>query len=1417
MPALTVRLLGWSLNANADTGPIDPPAGVSVKRWIVNLIAAQKLDADLDVIVDGLRFVVRTRMTLARSGSTLLPSGSATTPLFQMVRSGETPGTSGYRIVLGPLAIGGASPSWDGTSGAFVAQLAGTIVGGTAGPFGAMFQSGKTVQINAEDKNILLEAGLLTAQFPGSRAGGVPTAPALFRSEPDSLSFAAAAKGAEYGFAFSPDHPAMPVWLHSGAAYGPGLIATAPALRVTFDSAKSGDHVLAGLAFTKRGGSLVILETCGILNSWNETERWAIKDELPLALGFDDQGGAWPGPVIAPGAVVKMDRKMPANGDLPVHGGVEGHSYRLQSQQATLVCGTKTAEPYTPPAKFGAGLCTVTTRPWVSFQKANYSFPRIGEGFDGASAQEKSLVFEPGPDQPSGGLPATPPEHWKRGAAAVTAKKPAAIVPTAVDEFRKDLDTSMSGLAIRRVTAVHESGMIDPTPAAGQKITKLFRSADADDYKLRLATHPEIRRIPNPILLITNQVPPAPIAIAATLKEAQNLEYAVLWEKAPWDGAAPPEFNNKQLADALLSKRIDKGFPVAIGGFRDAKGTARQLPWAIGKFGRKLDMDGVFQDIAGHLKGNPAKTALNDRWATIRKTIELVDPAVMRESWVGVIAFDLELDVNDMPQLKAMVPTDSTGGPVIDFVSVAPQPGGGTAWGGVSGAVRWKREARVDYSLSKTTDTEEARFWLRVLDIKWRDGQLVSFRSEASLELRAFLGTGMSVADSKAKPPPTIDILGSAKQRPGTSNSPEYDFTFAADTTSGNPRGLQIYPVTPTKEETVNHIVQEVWFKKVEITAVASKDGGKAVSDARIAIDGDVKFKAPEFLTEAEDFLNGKLVSFFDLGITLPKIDGLNISGLELGYPDLRFDLNLPHVNLLSNALKLKFQDFTVDWHGLLDGATWPTLGLGSLFGGTESLDGKWPRILIGGRLSFGQLPDIFAGSFSDFSLDLLFGLRLDLTRARLADGFGLGVRGFGFEGLNFDLLPFLSLRIKRLDLNKMDDPKGAQLTASEISISILGYQIPYTLDGGFFSSDADEVEDAFFVGVKKIDDTTTGLFDFKYGFVGQNTDFSGAPDVVQGFLEAALMPKADQDPQKPLKPDNYLKTWKPAHKGGPGSGWTFAAEIAALKGLFTGRVLIQDRGFKGLALYLPDGGVLKEWFSDGFGFVGLYYKGATADDDYFHMSMTLPEIKFPTFPMVGGVLAATIWANGGLQLDCGFPWQDGATRRWERTIGLIITPGQGSAGFYVRKTTRETVNGNEITLAAGFAIQWGLGGKWGSGAFTAWARVGIYGVIEGMARFTLGSGFDLQELRVVGAVGVLVEGHAKIDWWVISVEVGVKATAELRMELTYIPHQPILVHLAAELYVSASARACIGGGWVKICKSINVGLAIPVRYDLKL
>jgi hypothetical protein len=418
------------------------------------------------------------------------------------------------------------------------------------------------------------------------------------------------------------------------------------------------------------------------------------------------------------------------------------------------------------------------------------------------------------------------------------------------------------------------------------------------------------------------------------------------------------------------------------------------------------------------------------------------------------------------------------------------------------------------------------------------------------------------------------------------------------------------------------------------------------------------------------------------------------------------------------------------------------------------------------------------------------------------------------------DLLSFIRLKIEHLQLGKAPwtaPPNGSALSIVNASLDVLDINLLKNGNGAFFSSDGDS-GNGFWAAFDGVD---LSLFKLEWGFVGQNIDFP--PELPKALLTPP--PEQSEDENFGAVGTALVGAWnggkiRPA-SGNTARGWTFGAGISAFEGAFRGRVLIQDGGFAGLALY---GEALRKLFGYNFVFVGIYRKDITPGEDYFYISVTLPPMTFGGIHFMGGAIAAEIFTSGDFTFDFGFPWRalDGG-RQWDRTIGAIVTPGQAAGGFYVRKrrSHNPTTGKKELTIAGGVAFEWGLGAAFGGGVFEVWVRIGIYAIIEGEVVIDYDSATDVKivAFTLQGAVGLLLQGEGKIDWWIISIRVGITASAEIRAALIWDSRtgdNRVLMPIEAEVSVSAYAEACIGGGCARICRGIHVSLDIPVRYQLQ-
>ncbi len=290
----------------------------------------------------------------------------------------------------------------------------------------------------------------------------------------------------------------------------------------------------------------------------------------------------------------------------------------------------------------------------------------------------------------------------------------------------------------------------------------------------------------------------------------------------------------------------------------------------------------------------------------------------------------------------------------------------------------------------------------------------------------------------------------------------------------------------------------------------------------------------------------------------------------------------------------------------------------------------------------------------------------------------------------------------------------------------------------------------------------------------------------------------------------------------GSGSNWLIGAGISAISNLFQGRFIYDETGTVGLSL---KAGFLHEWFDMDLTIAVDYARGRRREEDMFSVAITIPRLTLADIDFTGGVVALDFQVDGGFLLDLGYPWPSGATRQWFRALGAIITPFQGSGGMYIERRNLYEKQDTVVHLAGGYAVQAGLGAAFGGGVFTAWVTIGLYASLDGDVYLT---GTDLVALRITGAVGVLFQGHAELNFWIISISVDVMVSAEASMTLAWQAKNqnllpgvasggPMTLQIDFTVYASASASACIRLGFVHICRGISVTIPMRAAYTLLL
>jgi len=793
----------------------------------------------------------------------------------------------------------------------------------------------------------------------------------------------------------------------------------------------------------------------------------------------------------------------------------------------------------------------------------------------------------------------------------------------------------------------------------------------------------------------------------------------------------------------------------------------KDRPLAIVKLSDRYTLEQIF-DLESNLfdKSVPGP---------VGSTFELIDPSIQQRSWRGLIVFNIRVDYTAFDILKAL-----TNAPLyLNYVAVTPKRSADTTKAdfSIAGHLSW---INVDPNMPTAGLGQETRFFMEKIDAAWVDSRLSSFRTEARLLFPKALGL-----ENKEAQTPELKIVGS------------YDldvFRF----------GAQLNKPLPILDPANGFgPIAQVYIRGAEVV--------QAPSGATIDLDGDIELRSlswdegPWVDTEP-----GRRIRFRKLSLSLPPLDISLPNGwrwLRFNYPSLEFDLGQRHYRLFGlDALELQLDTLGISWDNSFD---W-----GSLWLDNGNFKNAEATLLLGLRLHLMKLPSLAALSVKKLILELMIGLRPEAGRWT-SDNFKVGLRAVGFEGLHLELLRFLEINAEKLELARYTTGGNtvSYLELGDAELRILGKTIVSGLSARLYTSP--DGKRRFIAYIDKV--APLGFLDIKWLLVGQNITLP--EDLAKKLMSIEI------DGQPDTTRTDIVTASQPEEIIVPGTGteigeWLFAAAFSVLGGFFEGKFLFQDKNFYGLSI---EGTLFEEWFGYHFALSVLYMKRERAEEDSFYIEFTVPAVSIGTIRFTGGVIAVEVAMNGGAMLDVGFPWRgrDGA-RGWSRTLGAIVTPFQGSGGFYVAKRTTIQSGNSRLRLSAGYALQAGLGATYGGGIFTVWVRAGIFLVLEGEA---LLEGTALLGMRISGSIGILVEGGGEISWWIISARVSVFASAEAMTTLLWGIDpatgqnygQNLTLQLDFNLVARASASACIGSGMFKICKDISVGVSMPFQQTIRI
>lgn len=763
----------------------------------------------------------------------------------------------------------------------------------------------------------------------------------------------------------------------------------------------------------------------------------------------------------------------------------------------------------------------------------------------------------------------------------------------------------------------------------------------------------------------------------------------------------------------------------------------------------------------------------------------VLDAMVKERAWRGVILFDLPVDYSEFLLLQALT-TDELRLRYIAFTARhnLDQPDPNEHDISLSGRIVWSNRSLV-YE-TKLTDTE-VRLRVERVEAAWLDSRLSYFRAEA----RVYFNGAFGLEFDRLKPPPALKIDGSYDQEV---------FRFVGELSRPLPILDPGNGFGPFKQ---------VWIKAAEVV-----ESPKGVS---IDLDGDIELRSLSW--GQGDWIDSppdRFIRFRKLALQLPRLETNMPRGfrwLKIGYPSIEIDLGQNHFRLFSlEALQLKLKSLGISWDNEFD---WGSLV--PIFGGFTSQAAKF-TFLLTLRLHLMKLPELVGGSLKDLIFDFVVGLR-SVDGYWSPDNFKVALSALGFDHLSLRLMRFLEVHADHVLLERKTLPDGTSVSwfsLGNVEVRILGRTVVRGLTAAIFTTT--DGQRGFFAFLAN--SYSNGLLDVDWVLIGQN--ISIVDDLAKALTRVG--PEGDAAGVRQLisdnsTPDRFLPTYGTGRQAI--GEWIFAAGFTVAGRMFSGKFLFQDRRYYGIAI---KGDLLKEWFGYDLELSVLYTKRPRPEEDSFYISFTVPAVTVGTVRFTGGVVALEIAMNGSLMVDIGFPWRgEHGMRAWGRTLGAIVTPFQGSGGFYIAKRSAVTqLNGQLLRLSAGYALQAGLGACFGGGIFTVWVRAGITVVLEGDA---LLRGNDLVGLRISGAIGILVEGGGELNWWIVSARVAVIATAEAMTTLLYGLDPETLqpfpdgnrmrIRIDFNLCARASASACIGSGWFKYCREISVSVGMPFQHTI--
>lgn len=984
------------------------------------------------------------------------------------------------------------------------------------------------------------------------------------------------------------------------------------------------------------------------------------------------------------------------------------------------------------------------------------------------------------------------------------------LVPICPDEAIAD--NGVQQTAFCRINAGYaqlDSRNTDVTHESSLRIEGLDRQGNESKPKLRRLFEPVEEQQP----YTSDEMPTTGAMAAPSLGAHSNTynfgNYVITKE---WQEGEVPEYvplilqANGELANDTTAM-LREGFaldPSYEGTDQDVRVRAEDLK----KENSGLAISGSSNRLIGIVK-----LGKEEALASILSKESVSDPKVSDElpskltekAWTGLVLFEQLLDLSRFPLLASLLPKSSLR---LRYLGLSPDADNRDTFS-TYGKAKWVNESEDNELSTPRSRKEEFMAYMKRVELVWSSRSLVRFFSETVIKVRSFAGAGNKNLNQNQY----VDyrIYGTIDEETGR-------ISFLA--TSDKPEALLEEPVGPIKQASI---------KSIEIT--------RDDTHTEFQVDGNVELE--ELKIGEWPFKSGDGIKF--KGLKFGFAENLDIKGkwLTLDYPSIQFDFAKGWKLFDFSGCKLELKSLGFDTDN-------------NSFKGSNLIRFDWndwlddiPSIRLGMNLNLGKMPMLSSSGCDSLTFGFDLGLpykdgdffNIDIGKPRF------GVRALGFNKLDIKFMRFLELSARKVKLESKEydshDDKALWLTLIDLKLKILSTTLIDDLSFAHYWMG----DKSGFVGLLGKDKGGLDLSFIKINWVLIGRDIRLNNEENQLLYDIVSISPAQTNLHSAILSASEKGLLIPEDNPEVGE-WVFAAGIELFNGFLIGKFLFHDGAYYGLSI---DGPMLREWFGYDLAMSVVYIVKNRPEEDMFRLSVRVPSIDLGGFSFNGGTIVIEVQMNGGFLLDLGYPWLDqNGERLWDRGFGMMLSGLMGKGGsFLAKRSTLRTRKlegakpGKLILIEGGIAAMVGIGGSFSAGPFRVSAYAGIYYAVEGSLLFFAPDGasvlrLDLVGLRLSGAIGIQARGVGELNWWIISLRVEVVAGAEARLTVfwgaleNHSPSTPDLptdisvtdrlyVQVDFVLYARASAKACIGSGWFKVCKSISAGVSMPYRQKLYL